>query len=191
VHLARWKAGLRGPIVRPPAFVAPDEEADLRKALILAFALAGCGPAAGNESRAAQSAAPAALPSPPAQTWTLTGLYEAPGARPSQVCIVEQGGRARFGLVTWQGGGGPGCSGAGAAVRRGDVLTLNMDGESPCTIVAEVRGRAVTFPAALPNGCHYYCAPGARLDGLALTKTGGRREDALRARDLVGDPLCG
>ena len=27
VHLARWKAGLRGPIVRPLTFVAPDEEA--------------------------------------------------------------------------------------------------------------------------------------------------------------------
>jgi hypothetical protein len=176
--------------VAPPAFVAPDEEADLRKALILAFALAGCGPAAGNASRAAPAAGPDAPPSPPAQTWTLTGLYEAPGARPSQICIVEQGGRARFGLVTWQ-GERSGCSGAGAAVRRGDLLTLTMDGESPCTIVAQVRGRAVTFPAALPRGCAYYCAPGAPLAGLALTKTGGRREDALRARDLVGDPLCG
>ena len=162
----------------------------MRKALILLLSLAGCAPGGGNASRAGQAAAPDAPPRPPAQTWTLTGLYEAPGARPSQVCIVEQGERARFGLVTRQ-GGLPGCSGAGAAVRRGDALTLTMDGESPCTIVAQVRGPAVTFPAALPRGCAYYCAPGAPLAGLAFTKTGGRSEDALRARDLVGDPLCG
>lgn len=162
----------------------------MRKALILAFALAGCGPAASNASRPEQAVAPVAPPRPPAQTWTLTGLYEAPGDRPSQVCIVQQGERARFGLVTRQ-SGRAGCSGAGAAVRRGDDLTLTMDGESPCTIGARVRGRAVTFPAALPRGCAYYCAPGATLAALALTKTGGRSEDALRARDLVGDPLCG
>ncbi|HYI48029.1 MAG TPA: hypothetical protein VEX35_06140 [Allosphingosinicella sp.] len=162
----------------------------MRKALILALALAGCGPSAGNESRAEQAVVPVAPPRPPAQTWTLTGLYETPGAPPSQVCVLQQGERARFGLVTRQ-SGRAGCSGAGAAVRRGDDLTLTMDGESPCTIAARVRGRAVTFPAALPRGCAYYCAPGATLAALALTKTGGRREDALRARDLVGDPLCG
>jgi len=159
----------------------------MRKALILAFALAGCGQRAGNESRAepTKQAAPN-----PVQTRTLIGLYETQGARPDQICIVEQGRRARFGLVSWQ-GERPGCSGAGAAVRSGGTLRLTMDGESACAIEARIEGGRVTFPAALPRGCSYYCASGAPLAGLAFAKTGGTREDALRARDLVGDPLCG
>jgi hypothetical protein len=162
----------------------------MRKALVLLLMLAGCAPDAGNASRAEPESRPGSPSRAPVQTQTLTGLYEAPAARPSQLCIVEQGERARFGLVTWQ-SERPGCSGAGAAVRRGDALTLTMDGESPCTIAARVQGGALTFPAALPRGCAYYCAPGAPLAGLAFAKTGGTREDALRARDLVGDPLCG
>jgi hypothetical protein len=162
----------------------------MRKKLILLFCLAGCAPGAGGADRAERPVRSNGPSRPPAQTWTLTGLYETSGARPSQICIVEQSRRARFGLVTWQ-SGRPGCSGAGAAVRRGDALTLTMDGESGCTIEARVRGPAVTFPAELPRGCAYYCAPGAPLAALVFTKTGGRSEDALRARDLVGDPLCG
>ena len=33
------------------------------------------------------------------QTATLTGLYESGGTPPSQLCIIEQGRAARFGLV--------------------------------------------------------------------------------------------
>jgi hypothetical protein len=162
----------------------------MRKALILVLALAGCAPGAGNASRDEQPAGADSPPRAPAQTRTLTGLYEAPGARPSQLCIVEQGTRARFGLVTWQ-GERSGCSGAGSAVRNGAALRLTMDGESACAIEARIAGGRVTFPAALPRGCAYYCAPGAPIAGLAFTKTGGTGADALRARDLVGDPLCG
>lgn len=162
----------------------------MRKALSLAFCLAACGQGDGNAGRAGQSGRPQSPPRGPVQTATLTGLYESGGARPSQVCIVEQGGGARFGLVTWQ-GARSGCSGAGAAVRRGDALRLTMDGESACAIETRIQAGAVTFPAALPRGCAYYCAPGAPLAGLAFAKVGGTREDALRARDLVGDPLCG
>jgi len=162
----------------------------MRKALILAFALAGCGRGVGNEAGAGQAARPDSPSRAPAQTRTLTGLYETRGARPGQICIVEQGAGARFGLVTWQ-SERPGCSGAGAAVRSGGTLRLTMDGESACAIEARIEEGRVTFPAALPRGCSYYCAPGAPLGSLAFAKTGGAREDALRARDLVGDPLCG
>ncbi len=162
----------------------------MRKALILAFSLAGCGQGGGNDHHALP--ANRAAPAPPAavQTATLTGLYETAGARPSQICILEQGARARFGLVTWQ-GGRPGCSGAGSAVRNGGTLRLNMDGESACAIEARIEGGRVSFPADPPRGCAYYCAPGAPLAGLAFAKTGSTSEDALRARDLVDDPLCG
>ncbi|HVQ09669.1 MAG TPA: hypothetical protein VMS43_14665 [Allosphingosinicella sp.] len=162
----------------------------MRKALIVLLALAGCAPGGGNASRAEQGTGPDSPPHATVQTRTLTGLYEAAATRPSQLCIVEQGARARFGLVTWQ-GDRPACSGAGTAVRRGDALRLNMNGESGCTIEARIADGRVTFLADPPRGCSYYCAPGAPLAGLAFTKTGGTSADALRARDLVGDPLCG
>jgi hypothetical protein len=162
----------------------------MRKALILLLCLTGCGPGGGNASRAERSGAPDSTRRAGVQTRTLTGLYEAPGARPSQLCIVEQRERARFGLVTWQ-GERSGCSGAGSAVRNGPTLRLTMDGESACTIEARIADGRVSLPANAPRGCSYYCAPGAPLAGLAFTKTGGTSQDALRARDLVGDPLCG
>jgi hypothetical protein len=174
------------------SFVAPDTEAWMRKLLMILFSLcAGCGQsggAPGDESGNRASAAPA--PAPRAvQTATLTGLYESTGTPPGQLCITEQGRTARFGLVTRQ-NGRPGCSGAGAAVRNGAVLRLTMDGDSACAIEARIDGGRVTFPASLPRGCAYYCAPGVRAAGASFAKTGGARADAARARDIVGDPLC-
>jgi len=166
----------------------------MRKALILILGLAGCGQNGDIANRATPvnraDRIPIAPGSAPVQTATLTGLYEGGGARPSQMCVVERDGRARFGLVTWQ-GERPGCSGAGAAVRTGNLLRLTMDGESACAIDARITGSAVAFPTGVPRGCAYYCAPGAPLSGLTFAKTGGANTDALRARDLVGDPLCG
>jgi hypothetical protein len=154
--------------------------------LLLASCLAaGCGQQGAPGNGQGKGTAP---PRGPVQTVTLTGLYESEGAGPGQLCITEQGGRARFGLVSRR--EGPGCSGAGTASRAGQTLRLVMDGDSPCAIEARLAGGRVTFPASLPQGCSYYCAPGAAAGGLVLSKTGGTREDALRARDLVGGPLC-
>lgn len=159
----------------------------MRKELILALALAGCG-SGGVGNRASHADSP---PAAPVQTRSLTGLYQSGDrARPSQLCILEQGGGARFGLVTWQ-SGRPGCSGAGAAARHGGRLNLAMAGEESCVIEARIEGEVVTFPAVAPPGCHYYCAPAAPLTGIVFTKTGGAAADALGARDLVGDSLCG
>ncbi len=126
----------------------------------------------------------------PVQTATLTGLYEG-GAAPltSQMCMIESGGSARFGLVH-RAAGGEGCGGAGTAVRQGAALRLSMAGDEPCVIDARIEGTRVGFPAALPAGCRYYCSAGARLDELALDKTGGTEADARRAEDLIGDRLC-
>jgi hypothetical protein len=65
-----------------------------------------------------------------------------------------------------------------------------MAGDSPCAIEARIDGGRVIFPASLPRGCAYYCAPGVQAAGVTFAKTGGTREDAVRARDIVGDPLC-
>ncbi|HEX8193828.1 MAG TPA: hypothetical protein VF552_13100 [Allosphingosinicella sp.] len=130
-------------------------------------------------------------PAAPVQTATLTGLYESGTApRRSQMCVVESGGRARFGLVAWT-GPDESCSGNGVAVRSGDALRLTMQGDEACTFEARIEGTRVVFPAALPAGCAYYCSRGGRLAGAAFDKTGGTEADAARAQDLIGDPLCG
>ena len=163
----------------------------MRKLLVLLFCLAaGCGQQGGEPGNGAATAPPAAQRGP-VQTATMTGLYETGGTPPSQLCITEQGRAARFGLVIRR-NGRPGCSGAGTAVRSGATLRLTMNGDSPCAIEARLEGGRLTFPASLPAGCSYYCAPGAAAGAGAMTfeKTGGTSADARRARDIVGDPLC-
>jgi len=150
------------------------------RSLVLLLFLAGCDGAMPERTESPR-------PRPAVQTATLTGLYE---SGPSRLCIVEAAGAARFGLVVRR-GADSGCSGAGVAARRGDRLRLTMAGEAACAIDARLDGAALTFPARVPPGCAYYCAPDAGLAGAAFAKTGGAEADALRARDLVGDPLCG
>jgi hypothetical protein len=164
----------------------------MRKLLVLAFCLAaGCSEQGGTPGNGGGSQAGSAPARGPVQTATLTGLYETVGTPPSQLCVTGQGRAARFGLVIRR-NGRPGCSGAGVAVRNGTILRLSMNGDSPCAIEARLDGGRVTFPASLTAGCSYYCAPGAAAGagGMIFEKTGGTRGDALRARDIVGDPLC-
>ena len=162
----------------------------MRKLLILAcFLPAGCGGEGGQAGNETSNRVVTRPRGGPVQTAALTGLYESAGSPPSQLCITERGEAARFGLVTRR-GGQAGCSGFGAATRSGATLRLVMAGDSACTIEARLEGARLTFPASLPSGCAYYCAPGASAAGTALVKTGGTREDALSAEDIVGDPLC-
>jgi hypothetical protein len=152
---------------------------------------AGCGHEGGQPGNESGSRTVAPPVRGPVQTATITGLYESGGSPPGQLCITEQGRATRFGLVIRR-NGRPGCSGAGTAVRTGSTLRLSMNGDSPCTIEARLDVGRVTFPASMPSGCSYYCAPGggAGTGSTVFEKTGGTREDALRARDLVGGPLC-
>ena len=46
------------------------------------------------------------------------------------------------------------------------------------------------MPANAPRGCAYYCGSPARLTNVRLTRNGGTKDAALRAKDLVGEPLC-
>lgn len=141
---------------------------------------------------AAAASGSAAIGTPaPIQTTSLTGLYES-GTPPqrSQMCMIERAGSTRFGLVVWT-GQNESCSGSGTASRQGDALRLVMAGDEACTIDARIEGTRVTFPAALPAGCAYYCSRAGRIAGVTLDKTGGSEGDALRAEDLVGDRLCG
>jgi hypothetical protein len=158
----------------------------VRTAFLLVLALAGCrGAEEGSDTNAARTDGSV-------QTSSLTGLYEGgEGPRRNQLCIVSrEGRRTAFGLVTWS-GGDTNCSGSGLAAREGDRLRLTMEGDESCAIDARIEGTRVTLPGSVPEGCAYYCGPGAQLTGAAFDKVGGSEQDARRAVDLVGDPLCG
>ena len=156
---------------------------------MLLLLLAGCqdsGSEAGNAAEASRSASSAAV-----ATAGLTGLFEGGAGSPrNQLCILDRGaGNAKFGLVVW-GANQHSCSGSGSAVREGSRLSLAMAGDSTCVIEASIEGERVTLPAKLPEGCAYYCGARARMEGAAFTRTGSSAADAMRATDLVGEPLC-
>jgi len=156
--------------------------------LLLIPLLAGCGRGDGD----GRDDASGAKAGKPVQTAELTGLYEArsESGQSARMCMVTQSGATSFAIVV-ETPGGASCAGAGTAVREADRLRLVMAGDSDCAIEAAIAGTRVTLPAAVGQGCAYYCGPGASLAGVAFEKIGGSAEDAARATDLAGDPLCG
>ena len=165
--------------------------------------LAACGSGDGGEGNRSGSSASsgstseggaAALSAPTAPIAagdSLTGLYEKKeGGLSSQLCIVERPGTAaRFGLNLW-GANMHSCSGAGTAVRDGDRLTLTMEGDRTCAVAARIEGNTIRLPDSLPEGCSYYCGARARMAGVSLARVGTTQADALKARDVVDEPLC-
>ena len=155
----------------------------MRRILLALVLVTGCGADAGNDH------APAAAKA--VDLSSLTGLYEGGASlQPSQMCMIGSAERAAFGLVLWSGGNMGSCAGSGTAERQGEVLRLAMAGDQPCTFDARMEGGRVTLPSVVPESCAYYCGKEASLGGAAFDKKGGAKEDALRARDLVGEPLC-
>lgn len=165
----------------------------MRQAIfLLAPLLAACGGGGGNETAQTGRSDSRGDSRPPVQTESLTGLYEArgEGRQGSAICMIaREPGTASFGLVIATAGGS--CSGSGEASRTGERLRLTMAGEGECAIDARIEETEVSFPAAVPGGCAYYCGPGASLAGERFEKTGGTNAEAMRATDLAGDPLCG
>lgn len=172
----------------------------MKKQLLLLplFLLSACGrddPAAGNRAAPRSDGPQASKAGPstsaPASAATrLAGLYEGgSGAQKSQLCVVEKGGNAEFGLLVW-GGNLRSCSGAGRAVRKGERLTLTMTGDETCTIEASLKDGMVTLPSKLALGCAYYCGARASLAGASFTRSGSSEADAKKAKDIAGDPLC-
>lgn len=171
----------------------------MKKLLVAAVLLASCSgsdeseqmvggneaaPAVRGQNQSERSAAPEVLA-------TLTGLYEGGGREPRhQMCVVKgQGGDQRFGLIVW-GGNQHSCSGSGTVARNGNGLRLAMAGDSACTIEASISGKTIKLPEAVPQGCAYYCGQRATLGGAELTQQGTTEAAAMRAKDLVGEPLC-
>jgi hypothetical protein len=159
----------------------------MRRHFLALLLVAGCGSQeeAGNQASAPESGPPLSASA------SLTGLYEGGSAsQPDQLCMIDEGeAPARFGLVVW-GAENHSCLGAGEAVREGDRLRLTMAGDSTCRIEARIEGDKIVLPAAVPEGCGYYCGARARFAARTLTRTGADEAAARKATDLAGDPLC-
>lgn len=156
--------------------------------LAVALVLTGCSKGGGEGANEAAPGATASSPAGPG--FTLTGLYEREGAGPTnQMCIIEKAGALHFGLVVW-GGGMHSCSGTGTVTRDGARLRFSMAGDEACAIDAVVSGTTITLPAAIPDGCAYYCGARASLANARFTQKGTTERDAARAKDLVGESLC-
>src|SRR4051794_7342136 len=165
----------------------------MNKSLIVLALVAGCGMSGQSQSggNAAANAVQAKAGDEPAARDGLTGLYQSgAGTRPSQMCILDRKGKAQFGITLW----GPNlraCSGAGTATRSGDHVRLAMAGDSPCTLDATLKDGTLTLSADVPAGCAYYCGAGASFAAATLRQLGSSRADALKAKDVAGEALCG
>jgi len=166
----------------------------MKRLLILLLLAAGCRQVEhkeegqGGNQIAAQPAGGAAQGG---RITSLTGLYEGGQTEPrNQLCLVENSATdTRFGLVVW-GAAQHSCSGSGSAERSGDRLRLTMTGDETCAIDARIEGNRVVLPDAVPDGCAYYCGARATMTGARFTQAGTGRDEAIKAKDLVGDPLC-
>lgn len=170
----------------------------MKKLLLACVLLASCS---SSEERKRQSGggggAPSAAQEQPAADApssgpiaSLIGLYEGGGEPKNQMCVVKgKGGEQRFGLIVW-GGNQHSCMGSGTITRSGDRLRLAMSGDSACTIEANITGKTIKLPAAVPEGCAYYCGARASLGGASLTQQATSESAAMRAKDIVGEPLC-
>lgn len=155
-------------------------------AWILLAGLAACGP----DPQAGNASGERGKPARAIQTATPVGLFESQGpGGTSQICFEQDGAAYRFALAL-RGADNRGCSGSGRADLAGDTLILTMEGDEPCVLNARQAGTRLEIAAPVPASCAYYCAPGLSLSG-SFEKVGGEPGDAARARDLVGDPLCG
>ncbi len=163
----------------------------MKRLLIALLLLGACGTSEEQANRSGAEAEADDAVADAVGTAGLTGLYESrAGDQTNQLCIIDRGsGDARFGLVVW-GGNMHSCSGTGGAVQEDGVLRLTMAGDETCAIEATIDGGTVTLPDAVPDGCAYYCGARARLAGATFSRTGATAEDAMKAVDLVGEPLC-
>ena len=95
----------------------------MKEYLLLIALVAGCGASDRDErNRSAEPEGKPARPAPAATQASLTGLYEGgAGSAPSQLCVIEKGGQAHFGMVVW-GANLSACGGAGVIERDGDRL---------------------------------------------------------------------
>lgn len=149
--------------------------------------LAGCckAPAAPDGEPAPNKPGTPAIDLP--DSGSLAGYYR--GAGGSRLCVTERGRERHFAFVTATRNGN--CSGSGTMTRqRNGRIAVRLSGESRCAFSAGVDDKGISFPAAVPSGCAYYCGTKASLAGVRFDLAERGNTATAQARDLVDEPLC-
>jgi hypothetical protein len=159
--------------------------------LLLAACSGGGAPVQRQESDLESAAITSgAIPDPAGAP--LEGLYERSGdGGPDRLCLLNQSGETyrigidvRFGDETQ-------CLARGKAMRRGERVTIDLEGKGACRITARFDGRELSLPGSVPPGCADYCTDRGSLAGFALGQTSASAADAIAARARDGSLLCG
>lgn len=169
----------------------------MRTALALCMVLAGCSVekpadngvvgAAGELEAAAISAG--AIPNP--DTAPVEGLYERSGdGGPDRICLLREAGETyRIGIDVMFGDETE-CVARGRAVRKGERVTISLEGRGECRIEARFDGREIALPGSVPDGCAVYCTKRGSLSGFALGQSSSSRADAASVLARDGALLC-
>ena len=160
----------------------------MRRALLLALTLGGCG----TEPSNAVADSPGARLEAAAQTAGIVSDPNAPlqgsWARDTdRVCIVGIGRTSRVG-VSVDYGEDQTCAASGTVSRSGDVLKLAF---GACTFDARFDGDRIVFPAEVPAACESLCTGRASLAAVTVERLSESRSEAATLRSSGGKLLCG
>ena len=160
----------------------------MRRALLLALTLGGCG----TEPSNAVAASPGARLEAAAQTAGIVSDPNAPlqgsWARDTdRVCVVGTGKTSRVG-VSVDYGEDQTCAASGTVSRSGDVLKLAF---GACTFDARFDGDRIVFPAEVPAACESLCTGRASLAAVTVDRLSESRSEAATLRSSGGKLLCG
>ena len=161
----------------------------MRRMLVLALLLGGCGradapeAATGAGAELERAAVAAGLVPDPARA-SIVGAW----ARDSdRVCVVPgPGGADRIGVLVDYGEGN-GCVGRGVARRSGDRIAVEL---GACRIDARFDGERIAFPAEVEPACERLCRGNATLAALSVAQVGASAAEASALRAPSGAPLC-
>jgi hypothetical protein len=160
----------------------------MRRALLIALTLGGCG----TEPSNAVADSPGARLEAAAQTAGIVPDPNAPlqgsWARDTdRVCVVGTGKTSRVG-VSVDYGEDQTCAASGTVSRSGDVLKLAF---GACTFDARFDGDRIVFPAEVPAACESLCTGRASLAAVTVDRLSESRSEAATLRSSGGKLLCG
>ncbi|PZO75268.1 MAG: hypothetical protein DI640_04410 [Sphingomonas taxi] len=160
----------------------------MRRALLLALVLGGCGREPSNvvaDSAGARLEAAAEtagiVPDPNAP---LQGSWARDTDR---VCVVGTDKIARIG-VSVDYGEAQGCTASGTVERSGDALKVVF---GTCKFDAKFDGDRIVFPAEIPEACESLCTGRASLAALTVDRISESRSEASTLRSTSGRSSAG
>lgn len=159
----------------------------MRRALLIALVLSGCGRA---PSQAVADSAGARLEAA-AETAGIVpdpnGPLQGSWARDTdRVCVIGTGKTARIG-VSVDYGEDQGCAASGTVERSADALKVAF---GACKFDARFDGDRIVFPAEMPEACELLCTGRASLAAVTVDRISESRSEASTLRSSAGKLLC-